>query len=62
MLDRDQQDVLIELGRKGGYVPIHAAGGPPPGEPELARYPQRMSDVPSSKPQPRTQAAPHPEQ
>jgi hypothetical protein len=36
----DQQDVIIEVGRKGGYVPVISAGGPPPGDPGLAQSPQ----------------------
>jgi hypothetical protein len=61
MKDRHQPDALTEVARKGGYVPINSAGGPPPGEPELARHPQRVIGVPSSQPPPQAHAAPAPQ-
>ncbi|MGH2345134.1 MAG: hypothetical protein ACRDG4_07900 [Chloroflexota bacterium] len=61
MKDRNQPDVLIEVGRKGGYIPINSAGGPPPGDPELARHPQRVIDVPSSQPPPQAHTMPAPQ-
>jgi hypothetical protein len=52
-----QQRVIIEIGRKGGYVPITSAGGPPPGDQSLAEHPQTAPTKPQSQQQPQTPTA-----
>jgi len=45
-----QQEVIMEMGRKGGYVPVTHAGGPPPGDQVLAQHPQAAPSSPSQSP------------
>jgi hypothetical protein len=54
-----QQKVIIEIGRKGGYVPITSAGGPPPGDQALADHPQTAPRKSKAQSQPQ---APTPQQ
>lgn len=52
-----QQKVIIEIGRKGGYVPITSAGGPPPGDQALAEHPQTAPSKPQAQAHPQAPTA-----